>query len=155
MPPPVAAFPCCRSHDLFAPVEEFAQALMRCPGDEAYWFNWNSSFDGKATIRVARLGGDLMVFRVHRSSHFGKVRRYWGWLASGDWERLEDAVVTANFWTLDEHDRPRGLDGSMWSFAGRRGCEYHYISRWSPERPLWNLGRCLFDLAGLAKIRLS
>jgi hypothetical protein len=29
-----AAFPCCRSHDLFAPIEEYPQRIQRTPGDE-------------------------------------------------------------------------------------------------------------------------
>ena len=36
MPLSTAAFPCCREHDLFAPVEEYAQRIQRTPGDEAY-----------------------------------------------------------------------------------------------------------------------
>jgi hypothetical protein len=55
MPLSTAAFPCCRDHDLFAPVEEYPQRIQRTPGDEAYWFGWDSSFDGKATIRIAKL----------------------------------------------------------------------------------------------------
>src|ERR1700730_17628659 len=50
--PMSAAFPCCRDHDLFAPVEEYPNNLRRTPGDEAYWFGWDSSFDGKATRAI-------------------------------------------------------------------------------------------------------
>jgi hypothetical protein len=39
-------------------------------------------------------------------------------------------------------------------FAGRRRHEYHYISRWCPDDALRDLGRLLFDLAGLAEVRL-
>jgi hypothetical protein len=52
--------------------EVYPQRIQRTPGDEAYWFGWDSSFDGKATIRIARLGGDAMVSRVYRASRFGK-----------------------------------------------------------------------------------
>jgi hypothetical protein len=45
------------------------------PGDEPYWFGWDSSFDGKATIHIARLGGEAMVFGIYLPSRFGKVRR--------------------------------------------------------------------------------
>jgi hypothetical protein len=83
MPLSTAAFPCCRDHDLFAPVEEYPQRIQRTPGDEAYWFGWDSSFDGKATIRIAKLRDDVMVFRVYRASRFGKVRRFRGLLTNG------------------------------------------------------------------------
>jgi len=120
MPLSTAAFPCCRDHDLFAPVEEYPQRIHRTPGDEAYWFCWDSSFDGKATIRIAKLRDDVMVSRIYRASRFGKVRRFRGFLAPNDWSRLEDAIVAANFWMLDERGGRDGLDGSTWRFAARR-----------------------------------
>jgi hypothetical protein len=149
-----AAFLCCREHDLFAPVEEYPHNLRRTPGDEAYWFGWDSSFDGKATIRIAKLRDEAVVSRVYRASRFGKVRRFRGLLTTADWSLLEDAIVAANFWMLDERDGRLGLDGSTWSFAGRRRHDYHYLSRWSPDDALWDLGRFFFDVAGLAEVRL-
>jgi hypothetical protein len=71
-----------------------------------------------------------------------------------DWARLEDAVVTANFWMLDEQNDRLGLDGATWRFAGRRRRDYHSISRWSPVDSLWDLGRLFFDVAGLEEVRL-
>lgn len=56
MPLPATAFPCCPDHDLFWPVEEYPMRVQRTPGDEAYWFDWDSSFDGKGTVRIAKLG---------------------------------------------------------------------------------------------------
>ena len=154
MPLPVAAFPCCRSHDLFAPVEDYPVHIQRAAGDEVYWFDWESTFHGKATIRVTRLGGQAVVSRIYRSSRFGKARRFHGHLTHDDWSRLEDAVIAANFWMLDERGGRHGLDGSTWRFAGRRRCDYHFISRWSPDGALWELGRFLFDVAGLVEVRL-
>jgi hypothetical protein len=146
---PTGAFPCCRGHDLFAPIEKYPVALQRTPGDEAYWFDC-----GNATIRVAKLADEVMVFREYRVDRFGKVRRFRGLLAPSEWSRLEDAVAAANFWMLDEYGGSYGLDGSTWRFAGRRRQDYHYISRWSPDDALWDLGRFFFDMAGLAAVRL-
>jgi hypothetical protein len=154
MPLPVAVFPCCRQHQLFAPIEKYPVAVKRSPGDEAYWFNWDSSFDGNATIRIARLGGEAMVFREYRSDRYGKMRRFRGLLTPADWSRLQDAVVAANFWMLDEHGGRHGLEGSTWRLAGRRRHDFHYIARWSPDGALWDLGRLFFDIAGLAEVRL-
>jgi hypothetical protein len=91
------------------PVEEHPVHIQRVPGDEVYWFDWNSSFDGKATIRVARLGDQAIVTRIYRPSWFGKARRFHGHLMHDDWSRLEDAVVAANFWMLDERGGRHGL----------------------------------------------
>jgi hypothetical protein len=61
MPLRVATFPCCRAHDLFAPAEEYAQAIQRGMADEVYWLNWitESRSEGSVTIRVARRGDVL------------------------------------------------------------------------------------------------
>jgi hypothetical protein len=95
-----------------------------------------------------------MGSRVYRASRFGKVRRFRGLLTTVDWSLLEDAIVAANFWMLDERGGRDGLDGSTWRFAARRRHDYHYISRWSPGGALWDLGRFFFDVAELAGVRL-
>src|SRR5580700_11333719 len=141
MPVPSAAFPCCRAHDLFAPVEDYPKSILRMLGDEVYWFHWDSSFDGNATIRVAKLGAEATVCRIYRASAFGKVRHHRALLRHADWAQLEDAVVAANFWMLDEHGGRHGLDGSTWRLAGRRRHEYHSVSRWSPDGAVRDLGR--------------
>jgi hypothetical protein len=47
-----------------------------------------------------------------------------------------------------------GCDGARWLIAGRRRFDYHIVHRWSPDGALHDLGRLLFDLAGLAVVRL-
>src|ERR1700682_5861161 len=111
MPLPTPAFLCCREPALCAPVEEYPQRIHRTPGDEAYWFGWDSSFDGKATIRIAKLRDEAMVSRVYRASRFGKVRRFHGLLTRADWSLREAPIVAASFWMLDEQDSRHGLDG--------------------------------------------
>ena len=155
MPLHPAAFPCCREHDLFAPVAGYGRAIRRDLADEVYWFRWSGTENGCAAIRIARLDREAMVFRTYRPSHYGKVRRFHGPVSRGAWAQLEDAVVETNFWMLDEHGGRSGLDGSTWCFAGQRRRDYHFISRWSPDDALWDLGRLFFDLAGLDGVRLS
>ena len=50
------AFPCCRAHDLFDPVEQYASAIRRGLADEVYWFSWISQCSGQgiAAIRAWR-----------------------------------------------------------------------------------------------------
>jgi hypothetical protein len=68
---------------------------------------------------------------------------------------IEDAVVAANFWMLDAREEHRlVLDGARWYLAGRRRRDYHFISRRIPQGALWDLGRLLFDLAGLEEVRI-
>src|SRR5215212_4063310 len=91
MPLRPAAFPCCREHDLFAPVAGYGQAIRRDLADEVYWFRWDSTNDGCAAIRIARLGREAMAFRTYRPSHYGKVRRFHGPVSRGagcNWKTL-------------------------------------------------------------------
>jgi hypothetical protein len=134
-----------------------AQAIRRGLADEVSWLNWisESCSEGIVTIRVARLGDEAMYFRVYRPSAFGKRRRSHGIVSSADWALIEVAVVRSRFWLLDEQEAGGlRLGGARWYFAGRRGPDFHFISRRSPRDALWDLGRLLFDVAGLSEIRL-
>jgi hypothetical protein len=108
----VTAFPFCRADDLSEPFEEYPDALERSLADETYVFAWNSEFGGSATIKIARQARRVAVARLYRPSQFEKARRCRGSLSCADWERLEDALVEAGFWLLDE-DAPRGLFGKI------------------------------------------
>lgn len=69
-----------------------------------------------------------------------------------DWALVEDAVVAADFWRLDQSvtlNDLGGLDGATWHIAGRRGPDFHHVRRWSPHGVVYDLGRLMFDLAGL------
>lgn len=152
----LASFPCCRDHDLSEPLEEYADAIKRSLADEVYYFSWHNSFGGNATIRIARQARRVAVVRLYRPEQFERARLWRRWLAFADWDRLEDALVEAGFWLLDEYGGQEFvvLDGATWMIAGQRGPDYHRISRRSPSGPIRDLGRCFFDLAGLHDVRL-
>ena len=154
MPFRATSFPSCRASDLFSPIEEYPDSLRRNLADEAYWLSWKSTFSGDATIRVARLGDEVLASRRYRPSMFGKTRSTHALAKMADWSRLEDAIVAANFWMLDETGGDHGLDGANWIIAGRRWHDYHRIRRWSLDDTLYDLGRLMFDLAGLEEVRL-
>lgn len=103
MPLPVA-FPVCRAHDAFWPLEQYPTALQQNPADEAYWLKWDHSFGPEAILRVTRSGSDVLMTRMHRPTRFSKTRCTSGRLAMPDWHLVEDAVVAAGFWVLEEHD---------------------------------------------------
>jgi hypothetical protein len=149
-----ASFPLCRGHDLFHPLEAYPVPIRRNPADELYWLKWDYSFGAAATIRIARLGKEVMATWQHRGSMFNKGRSRCARLRISDWALLEDAVVVANLWLLDETSHQLGCDGATWMMAGRRGFDYHYIRRWSPHDALFDLGRLMFDLVGLEAVRL-
>ena len=146
MMPRVAAFPVCRDHPLHWPLEETPASLRRNPAEEIYWFEWKHSFGSRATIRVARSSDDVLVTRQYRPS-FRRTPRQSARLTMADWALLEDAVVAAGFWSLDERNLLADLtrvDGATWLVAGHREGEYHSIQRQSPHDALYDLGRLLF-----------
>jgi hypothetical protein len=154
---PAVSFAPCRGDDLFEPIEEFAAPIQRSIFDEAYYFCWRSECSrGFAKIRIARQARRVAVSRLFRPSDYRKPRRSRAWLNHADWERLEDALVEAQFWLLDRYGSREGhvLDGARWLIQGWRAHDYHSISRHSPSGPLHDLGRCFFDFAGLEDVRL-
>jgi hypothetical protein len=152
-----ARYPFCRDHDLSDQPAAYAMEIKRSLADEVYWFKRTTEHDyDAATIQVARLGDEAMFCRVYKPSTFGKARWSRGALSRSEWCLIEDGVIAADFWLLDEHERQRAgiLGGATWSLAGRRRHDFHYITRRSPDGALWELGRLLFDLAALEAIRL-
>ena len=150
-----STFPFCRNHPLHWPLEHHPLALKRNPADEAYWFGWRHSFGSQATIRVARIGNMAAITRTYQ--HFGpdERRQRGALLTNADWIAVEDAIIAANFWSLDERiPFDMGCDGADWIVAGVRWRDFHHIKRWSPHNALYDLGRLMFDLSGLHEVRL-
>ena len=154
MPAPAFAFPPCRSHALFWPLETYPERLKRNPADELYWLDWRA--DGsmrQATIRIARIGTDVMTARLHCGIVYGKSRCLSGHLTMSHWALVEDAIVAANFWMLDGHELNLGsMGGANWMIAGRRRHDYHLVRRLNPHDGLYDLGRLMFDLVGLDEV---
>jgi hypothetical protein len=77
-------------------------------------------------------------------------------VAPEGWTSLRDALIAADFWSLDPTERRLSLDGAQWLIEGRKENVYHGVSRWSPQGGLYALGRLFFALAGppLSRVKL-
>jgi hypothetical protein len=64
MPLPTAAFLCCRDHDLFAPVEEYALLICGNAGDPGLW---NVSYRG-AFERISKTATPMFVINDDEAS---------------------------------------------------------------------------------------
>jgi hypothetical protein len=126
---------------------------------EVYRFIWQSSFQGDAIVRIGRQQ-DVVTLGWRRHGVFetiaGDDSPAEFALAPEDWTSLCDALIAAEFWSLDATQRELGLDGARWLIDGRRENVYHGVSRWSPQGGLYALGRLFFALAGppLSKVKL-
>jgi hypothetical protein len=67
---------------------------------------------------LARRGPSTHWFRVPASDDAPAEAA----LSSSAWDRLQDALIAANFWTLDPVDEQRGLDGANWLIEGGSIC---------------------------------
>lgn len=77
--------------------------------------------DGSATIRVGRVGHEAMFSAATGPGTFSRTRRGRGMVSRSGWTLIEDALVAANFWMLDEQEEERLLvGGARWYVAGRR-----------------------------------
>ncbi|SRR6266568_741801 len=144
----IEAVPCCRAHCLFRSLCDGEVPLCRSWGTEVYRLTWDSSFDGDAMLRIARLGGEIRLSRVYRPSQFARTERYEASLTPCDWARLQNALIAANFWALDSHAEAHGLDGARWTIEGRRKDIFRAVHRWSPRGAIYDLGRLFFVFAG-------
>lgn len=124
---------------------------------EVYRFLWQSSFNGDAAVHIARKSGsvELHSYRLRSRVSF-RVLPTSAALSFDDWQKLQCALKTSDFWALDTTDERFGLDGAWWFIEGRRGDVYHSITRWSPRGAVRDLGRLFFALAGspLADVEL-
>ena len=142
---------CCRagaSVDLIA-TDEPPLCRARQTEREAYRFIWQDSFNGDALVHIASTGDTIRL----RSTRFysplrQRVLSNSLLLVPDDWETLQCALKTCNFWALDTTEERFGLDGAWWLIEGCRADVYHSVSRWCPRGAFRDLGRLFFALAG-------
>ena len=145
--------PCRRAHCPFRSLGDSEVPLCLSWGTEVYRLTWDSSFDGDAVVRIARPAmrpGSLASIVLRVSFVPNAARRP----DCCDWARLQDALIAANFWAFNTHGEAYGLDGACWTIEGRRKDIFRAVRRWSPDDQLHDLGRLLFDLAGLHEVRI-
>jgi hypothetical protein len=115
---------------------------------EVYRCIRSSSFNGDALVHVAS-DGDSVKLRscLTRSRLRLKEPSPSLVLALEDWQKLQCALKTSDFWALDTDDDHFGFDGAWWLIEGRRGDVYHSVSCWSPRGAARDLGCLFFALA--------
>ncbi|HLY55280.1 MAG TPA: hypothetical protein VKS60_06965, partial [Stellaceae bacterium] len=110
---------------------------------------WESSFEGRAVVRVGRSAAGIAASWSRSDSLFAPEELGVQANISGDaWKRLRRAVDDLGLWGLTREGEYFGLDGATLQVEGRRGMVYRSIKRCSPRGPLWFVGRLLCDIAG-------
>ena len=135
------------------PEPEHPLCRSRQSEDEVYRFWLDTAFDGDALVQVGRKGEAITL----------RCQPYWQpafnvGLTRADWDRLQEALNAASFWSLNGNwEMPGGFDGARWLIEGRRGKTYRAVHHWCPDGPVHDLGRLFLALAGapLADIDLQ
>jgi hypothetical protein len=148
---------CCRGGDwrsiLIGDLPPLCQSAGA--GIEVYRFVWLSSFDGSADVRISHDGNLVWLQWELRNFRWpGRPQRQ---LSSVDWDRLQEGLARAAFWsrpTVDE--RVLGFDGEQLLIEGLRDSNYAGHATGGPDGALSALGQLFFDVAGppLSNIRL-
>jgi hypothetical protein len=136
---------------------EASPPLCRVEGGEVYRFLYMQAFGRHASIRIAKRRDEITVERGYYAGRFREPQRFVALLRDTDWDRLQDAVAAARFWSQPRIVRPRGicLDGFELVVEARRGGTFRVSRFVNPDVPqFWRLGRLAFDLAGLDDVPL-
>lgn len=124
---------------------------------EAYRFFWRSSFRGSAAVYIGCTGGSITLRWKYRRLAVARQQEAGIALSLADWGRLQDAMASARYWSLNSTGEEAGFDGAQWLIEGRQKDAYHAVHRWSPRGAFYDLGRLFFVLSGppLAEVHLS
>jgi hypothetical protein len=123
--------------------------------DEVYRFLWLRTWGAPIAIRVERSRATTTLSAVMLDGaggyEPGKVaRRVQRKLAAGEWKRISEQLVAADFWRMPSHMRGGGLDGAQWILEARLQDRYHVVDRHSPQEGAFRvLCALLVQLAGL------
>jgi hypothetical protein len=99
-------------------------------------------------VRVRRRGDDLQICCSYQRLYH-PTERMQKPLKAADWNRVEEGLAAASFWTLDpiEEFRPM-FDGSDRTIRGRQGGRSHCTNRRSSYGPIRDIGELFIELAG-------
>jgi hypothetical protein len=106
---------------------------------ETYRFVWLRSKRPPIAVRLEVSGDRMEVVGLGLESVQGTapnerpVTRVSRELRRSEWKAISRKLDAANFWGLAPSDMNFGFDGADWLLEGRRGAQYHVVSRWSPD----------------------
>jgi hypothetical protein len=148
---------CCRAVLPYGLIERDEPLCRSRPECETYRFFWRSSFNGNAAVHVSCMDGSIKLRWRYCRSAVAPQQDSARTLSLADWGKLQDAVSSARFWSIDSTAEEFGFDGATWLIEGRRKDTYHAVERWSPRGAIRDLGRLFFLLSGspLAELRLT
>lgn len=72
-----------------------------------------------------------------------------GVVTAVEWQRFQELLRSASFWSLPTCKQSEVLDGTLFLFEGVNPMQYHIVTRVSPDRtdPLMKLYRLILELA--------
>ena len=124
------------------------------PGGPTYRFLLLGSFAHPIAVRVSgtEYGVSLVAVELDEAGGFspGKLkRRRATFLQRDQLRKIENALSTANFWSMPTTVERHGKDGATWILEGVVDRKYHLITRWTPEHddPVRAIGELFLSIA--------
>lgn len=125
---------------------------------ETYRFLWLRTFDRPASVKITMNGADARIETIILSGAGGYepgsiARRLERRLSAEERRRFAATIASTTYWTLPKNVKDFGFDGAQWIIEARRGDDYHFVERWSPENgPVRELGLLFIELGGLLRV---
>ena len=118
--------------------ESYLGAPSDVPSCERYRFLWLRTFHCPVAIRVERHGTSrglaLRVLNGKGGYDPGLlVRSEERAVTAAQWDRLQQRLSAAGFWSLPLRGKQQGLDGARWVLEGARPGEHRIVHRWCPR----------------------
>jgi len=143
------------------PLMRMGEPSLSCgrEGDaETYRFLWLRTFHHPISVRISRSleKVEIEAFELSGAGGYdpGIISKHISKTASvSEWQRLETALDSADFWNLPTNLSPEtlGVDGAQWIVEGRRNGSYHVVDRWTPGASSYKaLGLLFLQLAGFS-----
>jgi len=150
--------PCCRiERPYWLERCKSEPPLCRVEDEEVYRFLYRHAFGRYASIRIGKRRDEITVERTYWPDSFDPPQPFTNLLTEADWDRVQEVLAAADFWSLPRSVDPCGiyLDGFDLIVEGKCGKRFHASRFRQPDvAEYWQLGRLAFDLGGLAEVDL-
>jgi len=131
-------------------------ALSLQDQEDTYRFLWLRTFHEPMAFRLLKSGKESFKLVIKKTGGAGGyepgeiiVNKTID-LSNKQIHDLLDKINECDFWNMPSQEKDIGADGSQWILEGKKGGEYHFVDRWSPESGcIYEIGRMFMKYSNL------